>query len=102
MPRENGWVDRQREDAGSSQQVASMLGITLAHLLSSIVGCEGFRSTYSLHGERTNETSAAGFYPDRTDDRGGDRRYSGGHRVAGVSGLRDSGEDVRRCGCAGG
>src|SRR5262249_18304651 len=44
--------------------------------------------------ERTNETFATGLYPDRTDDRGGDRRYPGGHRAAGVSGLCDSVEDV--------
>src|SRR6516165_10560373 len=56
--------------------------------------CEGFGvCAYSLHGEN-NETFAAGFYPDRTDDRGGDRRYPGGHRAAGVSGLCDSVEDV--------
>src|ERR1700720_2262009 len=74
---------------------------TNCSMLVSIPRCQGYGSPY-LPTETENETFTTGFYPDRTDDRSCDRRYPGGHRAAGVSGLRDSFEDVRRRGCSGG
>ena len=45
---------------------------------------------------RYNEASTAtGFHPDRTDDRGRDHRYSGRGGSAGVPGLHQAREDVR-------
>src|SRR5450631_2947888 len=54
--------------------------------------------SYSLYGDG-NETCTTRLYLDRTDDRSCDRRYFGGNRIAGVSGLRGSLEDVGR-GCS--
>ena len=51
-----------------------------------LVYAQRLSASFAKKGD-SNETCSTRLYPDRTDDRRGDHRYSGRHRVAGLSGL---------------